>query len=369
MLLQLFAPLRPSQTCLAVRAHSVMLHSPQRAGFDVVADAYAPSSQSLPDALQALFPTRYATTTAAKKAVRRKLVLIGDETKHEVSDMVQQGVHLQILARVAPGPGAGEGRRGKTLHEPLQCVFEDDHLAVVYKPPGLSVQSDVRARITTSLTPTLATSDEPLWRPQHVHRLDRPTSGLVLVAKTGRALRALSASFAARQVHKQYRAVVAGALDHGASSGAITRPLSGKAACTEWRVLEQHQSAAYGHVSLLELHPVTGRNHQLRRHLAMKGCPIFGDHKYWPSERPWPSALPDTRTRGVESEDQDASADEEQLTAAERSSQSASPSQQQVLMLSAVRLELPHPATGETLRVQTPQPDIFDELMRELTSS
>ena len=340
-----------------------------RVGFAVVADAFVGSpAVPLPEALRTLFPDRFASESAAKKAVRRKLILVGDdgqEGRPTVADLIRPGVRLRVLARVAPGPGAGdEGRRGKPTEEPLPCIFEDDHLAVIYKPPGLSVQGDVRTRIVTSLTPTYRVLDEPLWRPQHVHRIDTPTSGLVVVAKTGRALRTLSTAFATRTVHKRYRAVVAGDVSRGATHGSITWPLSGQQARTDWRIVERCPSERYGHVSLLDLTPVTGRTHQLRRHLALAGCPIVGDHKYWPRELAWPDTLPDrrrTRKAACTADDGD------EPHAVARPSPRASPSLEQVLMLSAVRIELPHPATGQPLCVRTPQPPSFDDILAELS--
>ena len=198
--------LRPS----APRSSDIALSL--RPGFDVIAEAESGTRQLLPDTLRELWPQRFTTSTAAKQAVRRKLVQLGDcdgsGARLQISDVVAPGCKIKLLARVAPGPVAGEGRRAKSALPPLQTWYEDDHIAVVQKPAGLSVQGDVRERLVASLTPTRARHDEPLWRPQHVHRLDTPTSGLLLVAKTGVALRTLSASFAARRVHKTYRALV-----------------------------------------------------------------------------------------------------------------------------------------------------------------
>ena len=319
-----------------------------RPGFAVISEAFATTSQPLPDALRTLWPGKFTSASAAKKAVRRRLVLVGEEEEDvskAISDRVDPGARIRLLARVAPGPAAGEGRRGKGMATPLRCCYEDDHLAVVYKPPGLSSQNDVRARLVSSLTPTRCVQHEPLWRPQHVHRLDTPTSGLLVVAKTGRALRTLSATFATHQVHKQYRAVVAGDLARHATheedrtgrprwQGSIRLPLAGQSARTDWRVIARAASPAFGHCTLVDLHPLTGRTHQLRRHMASLGCPILGDQRYWRRELPWPSELP--RDTGEEA------------------------SEAQVLMLSAVRLEMPHPVTGANLCVRVAHPTSFD---------
>ena len=359
-----------------------------RPGFAVVAEGVATRPQPLPDALRTLWPARFHTSTSAKKAIRRRLVVLdylegdsagdsrrlvdggdvryscsqarlgdaaelGDAMRQDrllreggrlqTAQLISPGARIRLLARVAPGPDAGHGRRGRETSPPLRCCYEDDQLAVVYKPAGLSTQGDVRARVVTSLARTRCVDDEPLWRPQHVHRLDTPTSGLVIVAKTGRALRTLSACFAARQVHKQYRAIVAGDLAASMAScgapamrGCIRAPLSGQSARTDWRILGRYASATYGHVTLVDLHPVTGRTHQLRRHMLMSGHPILGDRRYWLRELPRERRARRAADGDVGEEDDDE------------------------LMLCALRLELPHPKTGANLCVRIAQPPSFE---------
>lgn len=360
-----------------------------RPGFAVILEGTATSSQPLPDELRSLWPDRFTSTSAAKKAVRRKLILLEDEAT-TIDAAVTPGVRIQILARVAAGPAAGEGRRGRCA-EPLRCCYEDDQLAVVFKPPGISVQGGVRARLPASLTPSTAYLDEPLWRPQHVHRLDSPTSGLVLVAKTGRALRTLSASFAAREVHKQYRAIVAGDVaaaanmgpnqegeqereptkgapareqpTRGIACGSVSVPLSGKWARTEWVQVACVPCARYGHVSVVDLYPISGRTHQLRRHMASLGCPILGDARYWPQELPWPEEVIPRPTTPAATGGGDA-ADAPDAAEVEEAGGTAGG---QVLMLTAVQLELPHPVTQDPLCVRTEPPDDFARVLEALS--
>jgi len=115
-------------------------------------------------------------------------------------------------------------------------------------------------------------------RPVHpVHRLDREVPGVVLVAHSRDAARRLSTLFQNRQVIKRYRAEVLGVPDGKPSSGKIDLPLDGKSALTEFTVTAQ--SPASG-TSTVDIRPITGRHHQLRRHFEMIGHPIMGDPLY-----------------------------------------------------------------------------------------
>lgn len=165
-------------------------------------------------------------------------------------------------------------------------VFVDDHVVVVDKPAGMP---SVPAR--TKLDPPCVVEllRAELGALEAVHRLDRDTSGLLILARTPHARAALGRALEARRVTKEYLAVVEGAPP--AERGTIHLPLApdptapprqrvdpiiGRRAETGWRRL-----AADGpHLSLLALEPVTGRSHQLRVHLAWLGMPIAGDRLY-----------------------------------------------------------------------------------------
>ena len=176
----------------------------------------------------------------------------------------------------------------------LTPEYEDEHLLVVNKPAGLLC---VPGR-GPDKQDCLSTRAQALWSDALiVHRLDQPTSGLVLMARGLPMQRALSRIFAERRVHKRYQAVVAGlpqpddtADDEGWSAIALPiaadwerRPLrvvdaqSGQPSLTRWRVLDVDRALG---CTRLELEPVTGRTHQLRVHLAALGHPILGDMLY-----------------------------------------------------------------------------------------
>ena len=176
----------------------------------------------------------------------------------------------------------------------LVCVHADDSLLVLDKPAGLLC---VPGR-GPDKQDALSTRAQTLWPDALiVHRLDQPTSGLVLMARSLPMQRALSQAFAERRVHKRYQAVVAGRLQpdanvdgHGwnlidlpIAADWVRRPLRivdaerGRPSLTRWRVLA-HDHA--NDTTRVELEPVTGRTHQLRVHLAALGHPILGDMLY-----------------------------------------------------------------------------------------
>ena len=177
---------------------------------------------------------------------------------------------------------------------PLAILFEDADLLVVNKPPGLVVHPGAGHRAGTLLNalvhhcPDLKDIGE-VSRPGLVHRLDKDTSGLMVVAKTSQAHAALVAQFQAHAITKQYQALVWGRLPE--IEGEIDKEVGrhptarqkmsvharrGKRAVTFWRVLREFP----GPLSLVELTPQTGRTHQLRVHLASMGRPVLGDATY-----------------------------------------------------------------------------------------
>ena len=184
----------------------------------------------------------------------------------------------------------------------LDIVYEDDDLAIVNKPAGMMVHAgagatdDARNRgtLVNALLHhfgTLSAVGGEL-RPGIVHRLDRATSGLMVVAKNDEAHRRLAKQFSAREVHKTYIALVHGwpKQDRGTIQSAIsrhtqrrtrmtTRGYGGRDAVTHY-VVQRKIDAPYGKFALVELKIETGRTHQIRVHMSSLGHPVVGDALY-----------------------------------------------------------------------------------------
>jgi 23S rRNA pseudouridine1911/1915/1917 synthase len=182
---------------------------------------------------------------------------------------------------------------------PLEVLYEDEAVAAINKPAGLVVHAGA-GRVSGTLVNallarygSLSEAGDPL-RPGIVHRLDKGTSGVILVARTDAAHRSLAAQFASRTVEKVYLALVEGWVEK--DSGLIERPIErdpvrrtrmtartgrGRAARTEYRVLERYRQH-----TLLEVRIRTGRTHQIRVHLASIGHPVAGDTLYGAAARP-----------------------------------------------------------------------------------
>ena len=178
---------------------------------------------------------------------------------------------------------------------PINVLFEDDDIAVVEKPEMIDTigkkREDFQSILPFILRPP-SHSEGCLRVPRPVHRLDRRTSGCVLVAKTDRAMTHYSRMFAERRIQKSYVAVVFGVPNAEAfkneqievnneTYAIVDYPIDGKDAVTLWRTISTISSPDWGTLSLIHLIPKTGRMHQLRRHLSYcLQCAIVGDSKY-----------------------------------------------------------------------------------------
>ena len=214
---------------------------------------------------------------------------------------------------------------------PITLLYEDESLAVVIKPCGMVVHPAAGNESGTLVNALLYHLDSLSGiggekRPGIVHRLDKDTSGLLIVAKDDQAHAALSRQLSERQMEKHYLALAAGQMkgSEGSIDLAIGRSLKdrkkmaprpdGRNALTHWTLLEQRSDRA-----LLDVRLVTGRTHQIRVHMAAIGHPVLGDPLY--------------AARGTPKAGR--------------------------LMLHAWRLKFTHPRTGEELRFEAPPDESF----------
>jgi 23S rRNA pseudouridine1911/1915/1917 synthase len=305
-------------------------------------------------------------------------------SRARVQEMIADG---KVLVNDAPAKASrklrggervtvmGEAHRAplKAVAEeiPLDIVYEDDDLAVINKPAGMMVHAGAGATDAARNRGTLVNAllhhlgslsgvGGPL-RPGIVHRLDKETSGLIVVAKNDDAHRKLSAQFAAREVKKKYVALVHGWVkkDTGTLAQSIsrdrvrrtrmtTRLEGGRAAVTHYRVVRR-LGTKFGKLSLLDVKIDTGRTHQIRVHVAAMGHPVVGDTVY--------GAPRQVREKSKSP----------LLANAARSGAPAIGLGRN--FLHAAELEFRHPRTGETIALKSELPEELREFLRKVEES
>ena len=243
------------------------------------------------------FATLGSRSQAENAAKRGALLLNGDVV--ETSRRVRAGdqMTLQEAAEAPPSAAKLEAIGRFVLHlqsQGLRTPYEDDHCAVVFKPPGIHTKAGTRTQrgrkwsaledaLPAELTPSPLVDALP--KPLVMHRLDVPVSGLCIVAKTRAAARHLSSQFERRTVSKTYHAILLGevpGLEDGSRSRLIDASVNGQPAVSELELLGTTPHANWGCISTVRMRPRTGRTHQLRLHAARAlGTPIIGDDLYW----------------------------------------------------------------------------------------
>lgn len=295
-------------------------------------------------ALAALLPTY--SRERLKALISSGQVTSGGQLSRDPSAKAKEGASFSISV---PPPAVAHN---EAQDIPIEIVFEDDHLLVVDKPAGMVVHPAAGNYDGTMVNALLHHCQGRLSgiggvaRPGIVHRIDKDTSGLLVVAKTDPAHEGLAAQFAKHSIERRYAAIVAGLPKTG--SGTVDANLArsstdrkkiaivsvgrGKRAVTHWRLVETLKQAA-----LMECQLETGRTHQVRVHMASIGHPLLGDPVYGRSR----------------------SEHREVLKRLEFARQA----------LHAARLGFVHPITGGTLTFDSPIPSDMQQLLSYLRVS
>jgi 23S rRNA pseudouridine1911/1915/1917 synthase len=224
---------------------------------------------------------------------------------------------------------------------PLAVIYEDEHLVVIDKPTGMVVHPGAGRETNTLANALIARFPElkglgPKEKPGLVHRLDKETSGVILVARTPMALRELQRQFKAREVEKFYTGLVWGKMsqEEGTITWAIGRHakhgerMSVKTKKPRMAETRYRVKKSLGAYTLLEIRPVTGRTHQIRVHMAASGHPVVADSRY--GRIKVSSGCPR-------------------------------------LFLHAHRLTVTHPSSGERVSFESPLPDDLNQFLKKIS--
>lgn len=301
----------------------------------------ATRADRLDKVVAALLPT--LSRSAVQRLIAQGRVSV-DAVARDPDYRVQPGQTI-VVDLPAPPPEAPQAEAIL-----LDILYEDESVIVINKPAGLVVHPAPGNPSGTVVNAVLAYAPEvqsvgDIHRPGIVHRLDKETSGLLLIARHEEALRALQAQFKARAIKKTYLALCVGHVRP--ERGVIARPIArdpgsrrrmavmpgGREAVTEYVVAEVFapEGEAGPHYSLVRAHPLTGRTHQLRVHFASIGYPIVGDALY--------GARKDELTRRLKPRH----------------------------MMHASELAFISPASGQTVKLHAPLPVEMRRVIEELT--
>jgi 23S rRNA pseudouridine1911/1915/1917 synthase len=206
-----------------------------------------------------------------KKAIKKGFVTINGEIGY-TADYINGGELLELYQAKIP-----KIRPSITIS--LQIIYEDDFLAIINKPAGILVSGNKKYTLENALTTSLTKSKQKdaLVYPEPIHRLDYPTSGVLLIGKTSQSVIFLNKMFEQQKIKKKYKAITIGNQEE---NGIIEDPINEKTSKSEFKIITSIPSRKYGFLNLVELIPHTGRTHQLRIHMSTIENPILGDLKY-----------------------------------------------------------------------------------------
>lgn len=207
---------------------------------------------------------------AVKNAVKQGLIFINEQHGF-TADFVYGGENIQVFE-------AKDKKPQTTINLDLEVLYEDDYLALVNKPAGIVVSGNKNWTLEHALSGNLKPSlQEDVTNPEPIHRLDYPTSGVLLIGKTYSMIIQLNQLFEERKIQKTYHAICIGKMK---SHAFIELPIDGKTSKSEVVVMKTLASPRFTFLNLVKLTPYTGRRHQLRKHMAAIGNPILGDLDY-----------------------------------------------------------------------------------------
>lgn len=219
---------------------------------------------------RAVFKNELPSNKSIKKAVKNGIIRVNNEVITSAY-WVTVGNRIQLWEMEKNAP--------KPFDIDLEVVFEDDHFAIIIKPAGISVSGNQFRTVQNGIINLLQKSNEAdaLSWPRPVHRLDKATSGLLVIGKTISGIKDLGLQFETRSLKKTYHAIVMGETP---KLGTMHFDIDGQTAITKYVKLGETSSLQNRVLTLLKLSPETGRTHQIRIHCAQLGWPILGDQLY-----------------------------------------------------------------------------------------